>query len=115
MPDDIEELTAVVPPDLSNAPPWAHILLIEMKRIQAGQKATSERLDEIAQATLGGGKDVAHAEQLRSHDTRITRLERILGWAVTIGTTILTAVGGAWAVANIHIGPPRAPGPGIGP
>ena len=103
---EIDDLNAPAPVDLPGAPPWAQLMMAEIRAIAAAGARTAARVEEIAHATIGGGREIPHAEQLRDLQTRVGRIER---WASAVIATLITVVGGAWAVANIHIGP-RGPG-----
>lgn len=100
------EIRASVAGELAGtgAPAWMVPLLVEIRGLR-GEVA------DLIKEVRGGGPSPGHAEQLRQLDGRVGRLERACGWVGTIGTAIVTALGGAWAVANIHLGnTPPPPG-----
>ena len=87
----------------TGAPAWMVPLLVEIR----GPRG---EVGDLVKEVRGGGPSPGHAEQLRQLDGRVARLERACNWLGAIGTAIVTTLGGAWAIANVHLGNTPPPG-----
>lgn len=86
-------------------PPWATLLIHEVRELRkdvaglTGDVADlTDEVGELQKDVKGGGTLPGHAEQLRDHDKRLTKLEALVKWVAGIGTAFITAVGSAWAL-----------------
>ena len=91
---------------MSDTHPLPHQLEHRVSALEGSIARLLVLAEATAAAVLGSNDGVraGHSEQIRQLGERVSRLERACGWMLTILSTILTAVGGAWALANIHIG-----------
>ena len=90
MPDAEIEMTIAAELAGTGAPAWVAPLLRELRGMRAD-------VADLTREVRGGGEGPGHAEQLRHIASRVDLLEAIVKWAVGIGTSVLLAVGVAWA------------------
>ena len=79
-------------------PPWATLLIHEVRELRKDVAELTDEVGELQKDVKGGGTLPGHAEQLRDHDKRLTKLEALVKWVAGIGTAFITAVGSAWAL-----------------